>query len=1087
MLVSKKNKFVSCILIFAVLLSGFVVTGSSSSFNRNPYEKIKGASADELVRITNRGSVVGISGANAYLMYSKVEFTSQPQRILINVAVDKDYEKGILTFVLDKPEGKEIARHVLTSTGGFNTYGEQMIDITTEISGVHDLYVVFSKNGACNFDWFQFKAYKQASANNKIFHFNDVTKNDTNSNAANMLFQLGILAADNKGNFRPDGITTRADAAIALCKLENIITSKNMIFNDVKKEDYSYSYISAAVSMGLINSYSDGNFRPNEAVTLDTLVEGLLKVAGYGQIAEYKGGYRNLAYEKSILKNINLTPKGILRSDFALMLYRTANLSTLVQNSIGSKAGFYSDDSQTVLTEKHKIFKGYGIVTMFGGVSLTSVSISDGEDVMEIDSKKYKSNGFDLSSYLGMEIEFYYKDENDELLLYSVLTKENKNRTMELMVDDILSFRNYEIEYEKNDNTYYIKFDGLTTILFNGEPFQIPSWDYDWLDFEPSKNFLSGSVKLLDRDNDGKYDLINVLSYKNAIVRNALEKDKKIFCLEPYSTLTQQFSFSDDSRIKIYKDNKIIYLDELTYGDTISVATGKSGFLNSIIVSNHVIAGTVIESDEKNILINDKTYKLSKQYKGIIDKTTNDNYNIPRGMGSFYINFLGEIVLFRANTIGSEWEYGFLLKVRGKGHGLESAPCFRIISMDSNITNYNGASKIVVDSMVYVDGLANNEPYDILNAFKNGNEGVRLKLRSGETDNGVQPQLIKFMLNSSGEIKAIDTEYRGLSENDTTLTRNFECFSNTDVMLFEKNSKMFKNGSSPNYAGNGKYYVNNSSIMLLMPFDESMNNEEEYYLISADDYDFGDAILKFAVYDTDMGRASKVVLMRFAAPPYKYLTTAGVVYSVKKQLDENGDIKNSLSIFENGKLTDYSFAVNENADKFDLKKGDVVEVVGDINGKISDIHPIYVSDGSDNFVDGVAPFYPISSDGKRTIPYLYDNVKQGTLGTYIYKFGSLGAKLIGNVKLRTDEGFVVSFPTGDTTTDWRFVDAKGMVTILDKKGTTNTLDDKIYSGDFSDIYDAETVGEGNESFILVNGNYYGTISIIVIKNKPLNN
>jgi len=84
------------------------------------------------------------------------------------------------------------------------------------------------------------------------------------------LSHVGVINGYPDGTFRPENPVTRAEfAKMALLTLgfspEN---PENPAFPDVPKTEWYYQYVEGAVKHGLVKGYPDGNFKPEESITI---------------------------------------------------------------------------------------------------------------------------------------------------------------------------------------------------------------------------------------------------------------------------------------------------------------------------------------------------------------------------------------------------------------------------------------------------------------------------------------------------------------------------------------------------------------------------------------------------------------------------------------------------------------------------------------------------------------------------------------------------------------------------------------------------------------------------------------------------
>jgi hypothetical protein len=109
----------------------------------------------------------------------------------------------------------------------------------------------------------------------------------TNEEAAKVLSAAGIPEGYTDGSFQPNGILTRAEgAAISArmllgkseaAKLSTVVSP----FNDVPASHWAAGYIAYCVAQGLLNGYGDGNFGPEDTLTVAAFGKMMLTALGY--------------------------------------------------------------------------------------------------------------------------------------------------------------------------------------------------------------------------------------------------------------------------------------------------------------------------------------------------------------------------------------------------------------------------------------------------------------------------------------------------------------------------------------------------------------------------------------------------------------------------------------------------------------------------------------------------------------------------------------------------------------------------------------------------------------------------------------
>lgn len=110
-------------------------------------------------------------------------------------------------------------------------------------------------------------------------------------NEARTLEKVGIIKGDKGKNLQLEANLKRKDLPIIISRLYNEEekakkSTYKISFNDIKKDDYFYSYVAWAVEKKLIKGISDEEFGANENVTIKEVEVILLRTLGYEEEAK---------------------------------------------------------------------------------------------------------------------------------------------------------------------------------------------------------------------------------------------------------------------------------------------------------------------------------------------------------------------------------------------------------------------------------------------------------------------------------------------------------------------------------------------------------------------------------------------------------------------------------------------------------------------------------------------------------------------------------------------------------------------------------------------------------------------------------
>ena len=147
--------------------------------------------------------------------------------------------------------------------------------------------------------------------------FPDVDSSASYETAVSSLNQLGIITGYEDGTFKPNNNVTRAEFTAMLMRAMGVgsvgtTSSANLPFSDVSDQNSDISWaipnIDTAYSMGIINGYEDGTFRPNDNVLYEEAVKMIVCALGYGtdisvDVDPWYSGFVSQASRLGILVN----------------------------------------------------------------------------------------------------------------------------------------------------------------------------------------------------------------------------------------------------------------------------------------------------------------------------------------------------------------------------------------------------------------------------------------------------------------------------------------------------------------------------------------------------------------------------------------------------------------------------------------------------------------------------------------------------------------------------------------------------------------------------------------------------------------
>ena len=174
--------------------------------------------------------------------------------------------------------------------------------------------------------------------------------------AVNVLMELDVISGYPDGSYKPAGIVTRGEMAkIIICALglEDYAAGASS-FKDMAGH-WSDKYVAYAASLGIINGYPDGTFKPDNTVSYDEAAKMLVAALGYTEdalIGTWPGNWVTKAKVLDIIKGVQSGPAGANRGDIALMTFETLDEEMGKVNKDGVFVTHFTEtgDSDTMLT-----------------------------------------------------------------------------------------------------------------------------------------------------------------------------------------------------------------------------------------------------------------------------------------------------------------------------------------------------------------------------------------------------------------------------------------------------------------------------------------------------------------------------------------------------------------------------------------------------------------------------------------------------------------------------------------------------------------------------------------------------------------
>lgn len=535
---------------------------------------------------------------------------------------------------------------------------------------------------------------------------------------------------------------TRAEAVGYFLSFSGIEAGKDTgsySFSDVDRKTQAAAHIEQAYMNGLVNGYEDNTFHPEENMTVAQAAVVFINILGYNRVAnsnDYPYGIMQTANETGITKDMSVNPnENIKLGDFLKMMDNAKDTPPLeLDISNLDKGSFVVDNDKSLLSEKHKIFYDKGIITANYLTSLTEEtgyanSVVIGEELYELGERC--TNESDL---LGCIVEFYYyENKGDRVLLWAEPT--SKNSILEIDSENIDDFSDGTYTYVKgreNGREYKASLDKYADVIYNG-----------MVDLHPdeSNGYIpeDGSVRLIDNDGDGKYEVVIIEEYTTIFAESVYTDSYTI--VDKYTGGETVFEENGDLKIEFYKDGAKSGFSQISPNNVISYAKSRStnsGSVMRVFISDKSIDGAVTYRREEcgvwYVTIDGENYKLSSYAR------KNAGIEV-RDSGTFYLDFKGNVVGLRA-VASTGLQYGYLMKAYIDNEDTEKV-VLKILTLSGKILFFDMAEKAKFNGET---GVSNE---NIIELLKYGETGKKYDKPVG--------QPIKYASNTRGEVTKLIT------------------------------------------------------------------------------------------------------------------------------------------------------------------------------------------------------------------------------------------------------------------------------------------------------------------------------------------
>ncbi len=734
-------------------------------------------------------------------------------------------------------------------------------------------------------------------------------------------------------------------------------------FADVRTDSEYFASVENALKMGIISKAE--NFYPNNQIKFSEACKIMVSALGYDYMAASKGGYpTGYMVSADTLGLIDSVPYGKdLNLESALIMLRNFLYSDVnMIAALKDEGGFTSiyDSVKNAMYIYHDVIEVKGIVDSDENTGLYEGDFRQEKGYISINEVTYKK-GDNTKSFMGKNVVAYIKETgNTDTVIYMY---EYDNRTVEFAFQDAGTLSSDHITYYEGNKEKKLNLIKGPAVIYNSKAVNDRSY----------KSLATKGTRLEVTDNnlDGKYDVISIKKYDTYHV-DSIDVLKKTITDKKNQVLILK---DEELRLTVKKGSEFISLEDILANDLLSVYKSLDDSVVEIAISTcPSVSGKITETNlsDNVIYINDVPYIYGAYFE---KHFLNDS--IVNKSAKFLLSDDG-IVQVLTDGETEEIQYAYLIAT-AEGKGLDNSIKAKILTQKGDVRVMTFADKINFNGTVTDSKSLGTAIF-------------------GEDGNGKE-QLVRISFTVDNVIKMIDTndnKFGVLSGNenmyDSLLQYKFPDWSN---IIYIPATSMFV----PHFR------VASSAPIFLIATDESIPDEKRFrvsdksYLSSEqtkvvypdtpENAANGVNIAYF--YDVTVnGDANAIVLYNKAGTQALagFEAKHGLVYSVRRAIDMEGDDGIAITVFADGMFTRYFISdesvLNPNAEGYTfenpgIKKGDYIRFSANMDNKVNAMSRIFSIDSKTVLSTGInrysGEYYygPVYSKGDGLINMMPEN------------------------------------------------------------------------------------------------------------------
>ena len=677
-----------------------------------------------------------------------------------------------------------------------------------------------------------------------------------------LLTALEIISPDSHGEIDNEKPVTRVDFAAMVGKILGVnptIAERNSYYADIAPDNWASYTLNSLVDMGILHVGEERLFHPYDTISLYEAVKILTCVLGYGNLAQYKGGYPygyfSVASELGLLTGVKDGGEAdVANASMTALLYNAVHTRMMDVFSVGTQTEISNKNTDLLMTRYLKVDYLEGVLNGADGFTLTETDVGEGK--CRVDDVMLQTEDVSVIDKLGHEVRaYYYAEKEGDIKTLRYLADTRNTEAFTVMDEAIVGYENGKLTYlDEKDKRRSVTIASNAVVMRNGAVVSEGLSGAFAVD--------NGQIRLISNASSGVIDAAIIEDYRTVVVNTVNAETMQI------TDDIDKASYIDLSggrceRVSIYTaDGEKTQLAAIQAQMVIDIAYSEK---HTIIYTNSVnINGTVnaIDTSNREVDIDGTNYPYSAPLFDVYRCKVGDS-------GLFKTNRRGKIVCMLEPAMSDQ--AGYLIAAASRG-GIDNAVQVRLLTAAGEVESFNIAEKAKIDGM----------------------KMENIKDASGLL-NGYSGSPILYRANADKEITYIDTPDRNeLYEDEYTLQLTGSTDRNNIVTRWNPGQNKFgKRG-----------LVSSDAVVFQVPKDGSDTDERNFSVTT---------IGKFASntgYDTDLyksgiGSYNNIVVLRMTSFNLVQETPYLWVESVSRAVNADGDVVARVRAYNKGALTEY--------------------------------------------------------------------------------------------------------------------------------------------------------------------------------------